>query len=289
MATLSFSIIALHLFAALLERQPTATLFIATSLTTCLALLVTLPSILIGIPMLSMAWEKYGARCMLRRELWALAAFSLVGPPCLVHPRILHKPRPRALPPLRFRRNRDRELGVVSGRIVPDYYNRPHAFSRGGDGCRDHRAAPSSIWPRLPLVAHSHHRVHCCYGAGEPAPVVSTADGLCGCGLGRSGLRFHYAQIDGAHEIKDSADRVELPIFCGARISLVYLYVTPLYAHHYPWLWSLGRELNRCTPPDALVIVADYGDPRAIYSSKRKGWHFPQDGLLKGNPRNTKK
>jgi hypothetical protein len=35
------------------------------------------------------------------------------------------------------------------------------------------------------------------------------------------------------------------------------------------------------------VIVADYGDPRPIYYSKRKGWHFLQDGLLKSNPRNT--
>jgi hypothetical protein len=32
---------------------------------------------------------------------------------------------------------------------------------------------------------------------------------------------------------------------------------------------SLGRELDRSTPPDALVIIADYGDPRAIYYSKR--------------------
>jgi hypothetical protein len=52
-------------------------------------------------------------------------------------------------------------------------------------------------------------------------------------------------------------------------------------------MWSLGRELDRSTPPDALVIIADYGDPRVIYYSKRKGWHFLQDGLLKRNPHNT--
>jgi hypothetical protein len=50
------------------------------SLTTCLALLVKLPSILISIPMLYMAWKKSGAHCLLQRELWAFAAFSLVGP-----------------------------------------------------------------------------------------------------------------------------------------------------------------------------------------------------------------
>jgi hypothetical protein len=63
--------------------------------------------------------------------------------------------------------------------------------------------------------------------------------------------------------------------------------VAPLYAHQRPELWSVGRELNRITPPDALVIVADDGDPRAIYYSQRKGWHFLQDGYLKDHPRNT--
>jgi hypothetical protein len=47
---------------------------------TCLALLVKLPSILIGIPMLYMAWEKYAARWVRRRELWAFAAIALAGP-----------------------------------------------------------------------------------------------------------------------------------------------------------------------------------------------------------------
>jgi hypothetical protein len=60
--------------------------------------------------------------------------------------------------------------------------------------------------------------------------------------------------------------------------------VAPLYEAQRPWLWSVGRALQRSTPPEALVVVADDGDPRAIYYSRRKGWHFLQDGLLKGYP-----
>jgi hypothetical protein len=47
--------------------------------------------------------------------------------------------------------------------------------------------------------------------------------------------------------------------------------VAPLYAYQRPELWSVARELNRITPPGALMIVADDGDPRAIYYSQRKG------------------
>jgi hypothetical protein len=38
------------------------------------------------------------------------------------------------------------------------------------------------------------------------------------------------------------------------------------------------------TPADALVIIADDGDPRAIYYSRRRGWHFLQDGRFNGYP-----
>lgn len=53
-------------------------------------------------------------------------------------------------------------------------------------------------------------------------------------------------------------------------------------------LWRLGLELNRSTPPGALVIAADDGDPTAFYYAHRKGWHFlEREGLYDGNPRDS--
>jgi hypothetical protein len=42
-----------------------------------------------------------------------------------------------------------------------------------------------------------------------------------------------------------------------------------------------GNELNRSTSRDARVIVADDGDPMAIYY---KRWRFLQNGLWSGKP-----
>jgi hypothetical protein len=47
---------------------------------TTLAILVKLPAIIIGLPMLYMAWTKYGAMLLRQRGLWAFAACSLLLP-----------------------------------------------------------------------------------------------------------------------------------------------------------------------------------------------------------------
>src|SRR5262245_9918973 len=38
--------------------------------------------------------------------------------------------------------------------------------------------------------------------------------------------------------------------------------------------WQTGIALNRLTPPEALLLIADDGDPTALYYSQRHGWHF---------------
>jgi 4-amino-4-deoxy-L-arabinose transferase-like glycosyltransferase len=50
-------------------------------------------------------------------------------------------------------------------------------------------------------------------------------------------------------------------------------------------LWRLGLALRSQTPPSALIIAADSGDPTALYYAHRKGWHFlERHGLYYGNP-----
>ena len=46
-----------------------------------------------------------------------------------------------------------------------------------------------------------------------------------------------------------------------------------------------GLELKKATPPDALIVAADMGDPTIFYYAERKGWHFPEnDAIYNGNP-----
>jgi hypothetical protein len=50
-------------------------------------------------------------------------------------------------------------------------------------------------------------------------------------------------------------------------------------------LRALGLELKQRTPQKSLVIVADYGDPTALYYAERKGWHFlEKEGIYNGHP-----
>ena len=80
MASLSLSLVALALFTTWVERAPHAPLFLATTLVISLAILVKPPAMLIGVPLLAMAWGKYGVRAVGRRELVVMAALALGAP-----------------------------------------------------------------------------------------------------------------------------------------------------------------------------------------------------------------
>jgi 4-amino-4-deoxy-L-arabinose transferase-like glycosyltransferase len=64
-----------------------------------------------------------------------------------------------------------------------------------------------------------------------------------------------------------------------------FLYVRPLYESSAAQLRDAGRELNKITTPDALILAANTGNPTIFYYAARKGWHFlEQDGIYGGNP-----
>jgi Dolichyl-phosphate-mannose-protein mannosyltransferase len=60
--------------------------------------------------------------------------------------------------------------------------------------------------------------------------------------------------------------------------------VQPLYRPAAASLRDLGLELNEATTANALVIAATDGDPTVFYYAHRKGWHFLGDGVYDGNP-----
>jgi hypothetical protein len=66
---------------------------------------------------------------------------------------------------------------------------------------------------------------------------------------------------------------------------LSYLNARPLYESSAAQLRDAGLELNKITPPDALIVAADTGDPTIFFYAERKGWHFlEEDGIYAGNP-----
>jgi 4-amino-4-deoxy-L-arabinose transferase-like glycosyltransferase len=63
-----------------------------------------------------------------------------------------------------------------------------------------------------------------------------------------------------------------------------YFCVRPLYRPAAASLRNLGLELNEATTANALIIAATDGDPTVFYYAHRKGWHFLGDGVYDGNP-----
>jgi len=66
---------------------------------------------------------------------------------------------------------------------------------------------------------------------------------------------------------------------------LAFVYVRPFYESSAAQLRDAGFELKKVTPPDALIVAADMGDPTIFYYAERKGWHFPEnDAIYNGTP-----
>ena len=66
---------------------------------------------------------------------------------------------------------------------------------------------------------------------------------------------------------------------------LAFWYVQPFYQSSAAQLRDAGLELKKVTPPDALIVAADMGDPTIFYYGERKGWHFlEKNAIYNGNP-----
>jgi 4-amino-4-deoxy-L-arabinose transferase-like glycosyltransferase len=276
MASLSLSLVALALFATWLERAPHAPLFLATSLVISLAILVKLPAVLIGVPLLAMAWGTYGVRAVYRRELVALAVLALSGPLAWY----THAYRiSLTYPPYHFFGTGVLELVGV------DWYLEIA-----------HRLATSSLTPLVAAVMLVGLFVRACtadawvfhwwllallgfivlagWGNHEhdwyQLPLVPVAAALagraCAWGFGR------VARRAGA-----TPARLGAAIFVAGLATVSYVCLAPHYEPKRLAWWQAGLALNRVAPPEALVLIADYGDPTAFYYSQRHGWHFLQD------------
>ena len=74
-------------------------------------------------------------------------------------------------------------------------------------------------------------------------------------------------------------------LFAATFLMLAFVYVQPFYESSAAQLRDAGLELKKVTPPDALIVAADMGDPTIFYYGERKGWHFlERNAIYNGNP-----
>ncbi len=272
MTSLSFSIVALYCFSRWLQRSDSLPLLFAAGLAAALAILVKAPAVIIGLPLLYMAWEEYGPRCLMRPMLWLFAILSLLLPMAwYLHAYLVTL----SYPPYKFAGSEG--LALVDFKFYVSIV-REVLIS----GLTPITAAGMLLGFFLPAPGKYNRLFHwwfaaiCLfvftagYGNRHPwyqLPLVPVAAALAGRALDFGLGRF------AAFNRSRSAEFFVAASILGALAFVSYIYVTPLYE---PWavpLWNAGHEIDRIAPLDAQIIFVADGDSSEIYYSKRKGWH----------------
>jgi 4-amino-4-deoxy-L-arabinose transferase-like glycosyltransferase len=284
MASLGLSIAALLFFAQWLEAE-TPRSFGAAAAAAGLAVLLKLSSAVIGLPLVYMAWRRYGWGLLRRGPLWAYAAFTLAGPLAWYTHAFLvgtsHFPHDVwilgsgfALLPL------DDYGGILTGALFSGVTPPVCALMLAGMWITFRDASP-----RYRLVFHwwlagivlflffaSRRSLQHWY-ALPVAPVAAAFAGTALRSLARGVAKAGRPMVV-----------VCLSTVLAGVGALSYLYASAWYTPRASPLWRAGMAVRRVTPANALVVFVDDGDPTGIYYSERKGWHFLNQGVWSGNP-----
>jgi len=116
------------------------------------------------------------------------------------------------------------------------------------------------------------------YGNRHPwyqLPLVPIAAALAGVACASVALKLTSRPV-----------KIGLSLFlAGSFGCLACNYATAFYRPVAAELRDAGLELKRTTPENSLIIAADNGDPTVFYYAERKGWHFlEKEGIYDGDP-----
>jgi len=280
MPSLSLSIIGLYYFMRWLERQQWQ-LFVLAACAISFSILIKLPSAIIGAPLGCLALQRFGGSAVRRPALW-LFGLLVLGPSILWY--------------------------CHAAQVVKQFYPH-HFFGEGGIQLMGlgwywnilRRIVRSSV-TILPLglaiiglflgrkvnqsfmfywwlAAMAAFVVVAGYGNRHPwyqLPLVPVVAGFGGLTMARLS-----SVLDRQRWTRMTAFTFMILVFCLQS----YTALQKLYRPAAADLRALGLALRERTAPGSLIIVADYGDPTALYYGERKGWHFlEKDAIYNGHP-----
>ena len=277
--SLSLALIGLYFFLRWIEDER-ATFLIGAAIMISLALLIKLPTVIIGAPLVFLVWQKWHWNFLRQSALWLFAAATIL--PSLAWYWHAHQ---------------------IAERFYPH-----HLFGAGGIWIEDFQwywkivrlTATSSLTPILSILAviglfvaprgkysHLFHWwlaatilfiVVAGYGNRHPwyqLPLVPVAAAFAGVAC-----TFIQSKIP-----PRSAVMTWSILVASSFAVLAFLYVRPLYESSAAELHDAGLALQKTTARDSLIIAADSGDPTLFYYAERRGWHFlEKDGIYEGNP-----
>jgi 4-amino-4-deoxy-L-arabinose transferase-like glycosyltransferase len=282
--SLSLALIGLYFFLRWINSDKLTSCF-AAAIAVSLALLIKLPSAVIGAPLLYLVWQKWGWNFLRDPALWLFASITIL--PSIAWYWHAHQVAERFYPHhffgaggiqienLSWYWNILNRTATLSLTPIPSVLALAGLFMapRGKYTRIFHWWLAAMI---LFIVVVGYGNRHSWY----QLPLVPIAASFAGvaCAFIRS---------------KISASRVAvmtLSILLATSFSLLsWLYLRPLYRSVAAQLRDAGLELRKLTTPDALIVAADNGDPTIFYYAERRGWHFlEKDGIYQGNPSDNK-
>jgi hypothetical protein len=281
--SLALSIVGLYLFVRWTETDWPA-LFAWAALATSLAILIKVPTILIGVPLAAIVFSRFGFSAFRRGSLWLFAAIVL-------------------LPSVAWYWHAHR----ISEQFYPY-----HFFGAGGFKIESlswyAKIVWRTIWSGLTiilfalamagLVASWHDRRFQLFrwwggalilflifaGYGNRHPWYQLTFVPIGAALAGKFCSAMASRYSGRRPVVRTMAAVVVIAFGffsyhGAR---------SFYRETAADLRRLGLELKASTAAGSLVVVADYGDPTVFYYAERKGWHFMEiGGIYGGHPTNS--
>jgi 4-amino-4-deoxy-L-arabinose transferase-like glycosyltransferase len=278
--SLSLSISGLYFFLRWIDNGK-LTLFFLAVIATSVALLIKLPTAVIGAPVLFLVWRKWRWNFLKRRALWLFATIVL-------------------LPSVAW---------YWHAHFIAERFYPHHLFGEGGlriESCSWYwhiarQTATSSFTPILSIMAligllaaarSKYSGLFYWWLAGMlffivvvgygnrhrwyQLPLVPIAAAFAGAAC---------ASIASKISSLRSAVITLSILLAGSFAVLAYFNVRPLYESSAAQLRDAGLKLKKITARDALIVAADTGDPTIFYYAERKGWHFlEEDGIYDGNP-----
>ncbi|MGI8482101.1 MAG: ArnT family glycosyltransferase [Chthoniobacterales bacterium] len=279
MPSLSLAIVGLYFYLRWLQRGRASALLTA-GLCTSIAVLIKLPTAIIGAPLLYLTWQRFGWRFWRQPEVWVFAAFALV-PPAIWYWHA-QEMAARYYPFHFFGGGGLRVMNLAwYGKIVQQTVGSsltPILFFAAAAGVfltpRGKYTRVFQWWcatMMLFIVVVGWGNRHQWYQL-PLVPIAAVFGGIA--------CRFATRRLAGYQRAPLVFSSVVVLLFGGWSLASARAF----YESSAAGLRDLGLELKKITPRDAFIIAADDGDPTVFYYARRKGWHFLGDGVYWGNP-----
>ncbi|HEY4281441.1 MAG TPA: glycosyltransferase family 39 protein, partial [Chthoniobacterales bacterium] len=277
--SLSLSIIGLYYFIRWLEKDQWLVFFLS-AFAISLALLIKLPSAIIGAPLACAALQRYGGSAFRRPALW-LFGLLVLGPSIGWYLHAVHVAKqfyPHhffgeggiQLMGFAWYWNIARRIITSSVTIVP--------LVLAGIGLFLARKIDRAFLFYWWLAAIIVFVLVAGYGNRHPwyqlplIPIVAMFGGVA--------MASVWSALGRRSWLKIAITFIILAFGVQSYTALHKLY-RPTAAD----LRTVGLALKEHTPPGSLIVIADYGDPTAFYYGERKGWHFlEKDAIYNGHP-----